>query len=182
MRLRPLQQQLGVAPCASRIADRRARGACQAPQTTAMRLKPSRWAARMAWRMCASRCASSSSRGVDVRAQRRHRFQDALEEAGHVAPLLDLALPPQLVVVVARRLRQQREWVLARRDGSRLAVVAATAGASGATALVIASSPPIGSAGASSGLLWLLGRLRLARELDRLRQIHEARGELRPKA
>ncbi len=38
-------------------------GACQAPQTTAIRANPSFRAARIPWRICASRSASSPSGG-----------------------------------------------------------------------------------------------------------------------
>ena len=93
----------------------------------------------MPWRMCASRCASSSSRGVSVRAQRRHRLQDAVEEADHVAPLLDLALPPEFVVVVARRLRQQRERIVARRGWSLLLLVGWRFGRCGAGHRLVAA-------------------------------------------
>ena len=38
-----------------------------------------------------------------------HGLQDTVEQVGHVAALLDLAFPPEFVVVVARRFRQQVE-------------------------------------------------------------------------
>src|SRR5258708_19350796 len=49
-----------------------------------------------------------------------HGLQDALEKVGHIAALLDLPLPPQFVVVVARPLSQQFKRFLAVGDWSLL--------------------------------------------------------------
>ncbi len=60
------------------------------------------------------------ARRVRLRAQRRHRFQDALEEPYRVYALLDLLLPPQLAVAVARGLRQRADRIVAHgRRGER---------------------------------------------------------------
>jgi hypothetical protein len=95
---------LSVLASAVWVTDAVSAGTCQAPQTTAMRSKPSRVAARIAWRMWASRrCSRGGS--VTPLAQGGHRLGDRVERRRLVgrAGAFDAVLPPALGVLVARR-------------------------------------------------------------------------------
>jgi hypothetical protein len=74
--------------------------------------KPLRRASSDSTAWSSRRNAGFARRGHVIFPQRGHRFDDGVEEVGGVAALLDLALPPQLAVLVSGGFSEETDRVL----------------------------------------------------------------------